>query len=131
MLLLEEGQHNDLCPLMAGQCDTCAWLAPVMSRAPVTLFKVTVCGNLEGLQVFPGWLLVQNCLWQSIPHWHDAVWERAQKIIRSSWREIQLKLVRMVLCLGCSCAAMTWQYSRRGTHGCNLRQTTATHQFVQ
>ncbi|XP_065190744.1 sushi, von Willebrand factor type A, EGF and pentraxin domain-containing protein 1-like [Sycon ciliatum] len=70
--------------------------------------------------------------------WSDAntpiqcmVWERAQKAIRSSWREIQRKLVGMVLCLGCSCAAMTWQYSRRGTHGCNLRQTMATLQFVQ
>eukprot|EP00117_Sycon_ciliatum_P008599 scpid108650/ scgid11225/ len=62
---------------MAGQCDTCAWLAPVMSRAPVTLLQVTVCSNLEALQVFPGWLLVQNCLWQSIPHWHDAVWGKS------------------------------------------------------
>ena len=108
MLLLEESQHNDLRPLVAGQCDPCAWLAPVMSRAPVTLLQVMVCSNLEALQVFPGWLL---------PHWHDAVWERAQKVVRSSWREIQLKQVGVVLCLGCSCAAMTWRYSRRGGEG--------------
>ena len=43
---------NYLDPLMAGRFDTCTWLAPVMSRAPVTLLQVTVCSNLEVLQVF-------------------------------------------------------------------------------
>ena len=71
MLLVEECQRHNFVPLIAGQCDSCTWLAPIMSRAPVPLLQVTICSNLEALQVLQDWLLAQIC--------HNAVWGKSSE----------------------------------------------------
>ena len=121
---------------MEGQCDTLC-MASTSHEQSTSRSVAGDDSNLEALQVFPSWLLVQKCLWQSIPHWYDAIWERAQMVVRSSWRDsdsAQTGADGAVLGLSLCDDVAAWPAGGGGgreAYGGNLRQTMVTHQFIQ